>query len=297
MDIGKLALLCDIADTNNLTASGERMGYTQSGVSHAISKLESELGISILKRTKHGVEFTRDGEMLMPYIRLVVSHYDRVDEIVDSILGLKRGSICIGSYCSIASQWLPSIIREFQQSYPNITIRIREGGIQDIEKWLTEGSIDFGFLSWHKNQNYKFISLGRDPLYAVTPKDFLLPEEYQGTFPLSAFSDYPYIASEAGIDYDVSLAMEQSGISPMISLHCRDDHTIISMVADNLGISLLPGMFVEGYDNIKKYPVTPCAIRTLGIGILSEKVLSTSAKAFIKLSRKVIHDITSADCA
>lgn len=110
MDISKLALLCDIADTKNLTASAERMGYTQSGVSHAISKLETELGISMLKRTKRGVELTSDGEMLMPYIRLVISHYNRMDEIVDSILGLQRGSICIGTYCSVASQWLPPII-------------------------------------------------------------------------------------------------------------------------------------------------------------------------------------------
>lgn len=291
MDISKLALLCDIADTKNLTTSADRMGYTQSGVSHAISKLETELGVSVLKRTKRGVELTSDGQMLMPYIKLVVSHYNRLDEILDSILGLQRGSICIGTYCSIASQWLPTIIQKFQQLYPSITISIREGGMQDIEQWLTEGTIDFGFLSWRKNQNYKFIALARDPLYAITAKDFSLPEEYLDTFPLSAFSDYPFIASENGVDYDVSLAMEQAGVSPVISFHCRDDHTIVPMVANNLGISLLPGMFLEKQDNIRKIPVSPCTIRTLGIGILSEKNLSTSAKTFINLSRTVIKEL------
>lgn len=291
MDISKLALLCDIADTNNLTTSAERMGYTQSGVSHAISKLETEMDVTILKRTKRGVELTSDGKMLMPYIRLVVSHYNRMDEIVDSILGLQRGSICIGTYCSIASQWLPGVIQSFQQLYPNIAIRIREGGIQDIEQWLSEGSIDFGFLSWRKDQNYKFISLARDPLYAITAKDLPLPEEYQEDFPISAFADYPFIASESGVDYDVAVALEKSGIKPMISFSCRDDHTIIPMVENNLGISLMPGMFLEGHDkNIKKIPVSPCAIRTLGIGMLAEKTLSTSAKAFIKLSKKIITD-------
>lgn len=289
MDISKLALLCDIADTNNLTASAERMGYTQSGVSHAISKLETEMGVTILKRTKRGVELTSDGETLMPYIRLVVSHYNRMDEIVDSILGLQRGSICIGTYCSIASQWLPAVIQRFQELYPSIAIRIREGGIQDVEQWLAEGSIDFGFLSWHKHQNYKFISLARDPLYAITAKEFPLPDEYRKSFPVSAFADYPFIASESGVDYDVAVAMEQAGIKPMVSFSCRDDHTIIPMVENNLGISLMPGMFLEGHDsNIRKIPVSPCTIRTLGIGILAEKSLSTSAKAFIKLSKKII---------
>lgn len=294
MDINKLALLCDIADTNNLTLSAEHMGYTQSGVSHAISKLEAELGISILRRTKHGVELTTDGETLLPYIRLVVTHYNRVDEVVDSIRGLQRGSICIGTYCSIAAHWLPPIIQKFQQLYPSIAIRIREGGMSDVERWLYEGSIDFGFLSWKRNQNYKFISLARDPLYAIASRDFVIPEEYQETFPMSAFSEYPFIASEDGVDADVTAALEQAGVTPMTSFSCRDDHTIIPMVENNLGLSLIPGMFLAGHDqNIQKIPVSPCTIRTLGIGILAERSLSVSAKAFIKLSKKIISELVS----
>lgn len=291
MDINKLALLCDIADTNNLTTSAERMGYTQSGVSHAINKLESEMGVSILKRTKKGMELTTDGELLMPYIRMVVTHYKRMDEIVDSILGLQRGSICIGTYCSIASQWLPQIIQSFQHMYPNIAISIREGGMREVERWLCEGSIDFGFLSWHKDQNYKFISVARDPLYAVVSNNCPLPEEYQETFPMEAFADYPFIASESGVDTDVTAALQHSEVTPLTSFSCRDDHTIIPMVENNLGVSLLPGLFLEGVNaDIKKIPVSPCAIRTLGIGILSEKTLSTAAKAFIKLSKKIIKE-------
>lgn len=292
MDISKLALLCDIADTKNLTASADRMGYTQSGVSHAISKLEAELGVTIFRRTKRGVELTSDGQTLLPYIKLVVSHYNRMDEILDSILGLQRGSLCIGTYCSIASQWLPAIIQKFQQLYPSISIHIKEGGMQEIEQWLSEGRIDFGFLSWRKKQNYRFISLARDPLYAITAKNFSLPDAYQTTFPLSAFSYYPFIASESGVDYDVARAMEEADATPDVSFHCRDDHTIIPMVANNLGVSLLPAMFLKEYNNIRKIPVSPCTVRTLGIGFLSEQTLSTSAKAFIRLSRKMVKEMS-----
>lgn len=296
MDISKLALLCDVADTKNLTLSAERMGYTQSGVSHAISKLEAEMGIPIIKRTKHGVELTSEGTLLMPYIRLVVTHSQRLDDVIDSILGLQRGSICIGTYCSIASQWLPAIIQCYQQLYPNIAIRIREGGIRDVERWLYEGSIDFGFLSWKKNQNFKFLSLARDPLYAILPKDYPLPEDHQKQFPIQAFADYPFIASENGVDHDVNAALEQSKVIPMTSFTCHDDHTIIPMVEKGLGISLLPDMFLKGQDaNIWKLPVTPCSVRTLGIGILSEKTLSTCSKAFIKLSQKMIPELNSSE--
>lgn len=289
MDISKLELICDVAETGNLTLTAERMGYTQSGVSHAISKLETETGVSLIRRTKHGVELTPDGSLLMPYIQQVVNHYQRLDDVVDSILGLQRGSICIGTYCSIASHWLPEVIQKYQQLYPSISIRIREGGIQDIERWIYDGSIDFGFLSWKKNQNFNFITLARDSLYAVLPKDFPLPEAYQGEFPISGFTEYPFIASENGVDHDVNAALSQNHITPMISFVCHDDHTIIPMVEKGLGVSMLPGMFLENQESrVHIIPVNPCTVRTLGIGILSKKTLSTSSKAFIQLSQKII---------
>lgn len=293
MDISRLTLFSDIAETKNLTLSAERMGYTQSGVSHAISKLELEIGVSLLKRTNRGVELTKDGELLLPKIRSVVTNYKRLQEDIDSLQGLQRGAVCIGTYASIASQWLPAVIRNFQQLYPNITISIREGGIEDIENWMYEGSVDFGFLSWRKNQQFKFISLARDPLYAITSAEFQLPEKYGGVFPITEFADSPFIASEKGVDSDVAAALEASKTIPLISFHCRDDHTIISMVRKNLGISLLPGMFIEDHDKgIKKIPVSPCTVRTLGVGIISEKHLSASAQTFIKVAKKTISELT-----
>lgn len=292
MDISKLELLCDVAETGNLTLSAERMGYTQSGVSHAISKLETETGVSLIRRTKHGVELTPDGTLLMPYIQQVVTHYKRLDDVVDSILGLQRGSICIGTYCSIASQWLPEVIQRFQQLYPSIGIRIREGGIRDIERWIYDGSIDFGFLSWKKNQNFNFITLSRDSLYAVIPPDYNLPDSYEEEFPIAGFAEYPFIASESGVDHDVNDAFQQNHVTPMVSFVCHDDHTIIPMVEKGLGISLLPGMFLQGQaSRVQVIPLAPCTVRTLGIGILSKKTLSLSAKAFIQLSQKMIPDL------
>lgn len=76
MDISKLILICDIAKTNNLTLSAERMGYTQSGVSHSIKKIEDEMGITFFKRMKNGVQLTYEGRTLMPYISSIVKSYN-----------------------------------------------------------------------------------------------------------------------------------------------------------------------------------------------------------------------------
>lgn len=292
MDINKLQLFSDIAQTKNLSDSAQRMGYTQSGVSHAINKLEKEMGVSLLKRTNHGVSLTKDAEFLLPKVRAILGNYDKLMESIDSITGLKKGEVNIGTYSSIARQWLPSIIKKFQELYPNIKISIHEGGVETIETWIYDGVIDLGFLSWRKDQNFKFISLARDNLYAVTSADITLPKDYNKTFPFSAFLEYPFIASSSGIDSDVSTAFEVANIKPNIKFSCNDENTIISMVENNLGISLLPEMFLKGRDaNINIIPTSPCVVRTLGIGVMKQKNLSSSAAAFIQLAKKVVKEL------
>ena len=190
---------------------------------------------------------------------------------------------------SIARQWLPAIIKRFQELYPNIKLSLHEGGVKSIEKWLHDGIIDIGFLSWRKNQNFKFITLSRDNLYVITSKAMEMLPSYREVFPLKAFSEYPFIASKSGVDNDVSDAFETAGVKPDIRFSCNDEHTIISMVANNLGISLLPNMFLKGRENeINIIPVSPCAVRTLGIGVISEKNISVSAAAFIQTSKAVV---------
>lgn len=69
MDLARIRLFLDIVDSKNLSFTAQRFGYTQSGVSHSISKLENELGVTLFTRTKHGVELTSDAEFLVPYAR------------------------------------------------------------------------------------------------------------------------------------------------------------------------------------------------------------------------------------
>ena len=52
MDIKKFQLFADVAETRNFTKSGERMGYTQSGVSHILKSLENEMGFSLFVRNR-----------------------------------------------------------------------------------------------------------------------------------------------------------------------------------------------------------------------------------------------------
>ena len=76
MDIKKFRLFVDIAETKNFTRSGERMGYTQSGVSHILKSLETDMGFPLFIRNRQGVRLTQNAEVVLPLVRSLLSKYE-----------------------------------------------------------------------------------------------------------------------------------------------------------------------------------------------------------------------------
>ena len=129
--------------------------------------------------------------------------------------------------------------------------------------------------------------MAEDPLLAIMPKDSELPES--GAVNIEFFQDKPFIMTSMGTDYDVHKALTTSNVTPNAIFSSKDDHAIISMVSNSLGVSILPGLVVKGFeDMVSCYAINPYYSRTLGIALKSREALSPAAKKFIKLATTII---------
>jgi DNA-binding transcriptional LysR family regulator len=291
MDIRKLQLFVDVAETENFTKTGERMGYTQSGISHLLKSLEDELGFSLFIRSKQGVKLTNDAKRLLPSVRSLLAMTEHLQQDIDEINGLETGQLTIATFSSISIHWLPKIIHIFQQTYPGISIKLMEGGTDDIVSWIESDFADFGFLSFRQTRNLDWIPLYEDPLVAVVPVDYPVPED--NMFPIENFENQNFIISAMGTDYDIHHALDSSGITPSICFTSKDDHAIISMVANKLGISILPELILRNFDSqVATYPLKPFYARTLGVAMKSKDSLSPAAKKFLKVTMEMISELT-----
>jgi DNA-binding transcriptional LysR family regulator len=287
MDLKKYELLADVAETENFTLSGNKLGYTQSGVSHIIKSLENEMGFPLFVRTRRGVSLTDNGKKIVPLVRQLLSENSRLEQTISALNGLQTGSINIGTYSSISINWLPKIIYEFQNDFPYIDIHMKEGGIDEIESWIENSTVDFGFCSHRPSQKFDWIPLHDDPLMAILPKDFKAP--VNGTYAVSNFQDKPFIMSAFGIDYDIHLLLTKSGVKPYIRFSSTDDHAIISMVANHLGISILPNLIIQEWSSqVTTLPLEPYSFRSLGIGIKSLAHISPASKKFIEYTERIL---------
>lgn len=284
MDINKYRLFVDITETKNFTRSGERLGYSQSGVSHILRGLEKELGFPLFVRARHGVSLTNNAKLILPLVRNILYEYEKLEQTIHAIHGLEEGQLTIGTYSSISAHILPPILHGFKEEHPHIDIFLKEGGADDIMQWMDTNIVDIGFLSIPKTRSYHWIPLGKDPLMAVLPKDHPIPPK--GAFPIGDFEGKPFIISAVGTDYDIHHALESSSVTPDFKYSSTDDHAIISMVIHYLGISILPRLILTGFENrVAAYPLEPYFYRELGIGMRSYEDLSPVAKKFTDFAR------------
>ena len=157
-------------ETGSFSKAAEQINYTPSGVCQLVNAFEKELGFCLLVRDKRGVKLTSAGEKILPAVRDLMLQEERLGQLSAEINGLAIGSITIGAYSSIATHWLPAIIKGFQESYPQIEIHLMEGIRQEIEGWLSSKVIDLAFYSYEEPMNYDWIPLAEDPMIAVLPQ-------------------------------------------------------------------------------------------------------------------------------
>lgn len=246
MSISKYKALIKTVELSSLTKAAEYLGYTQSGISHMISSLESEYGFLLLVRNKSGVHLTSKGKEIYKYMIEIVNRQEKLKQTVSVINGLYSGVINIGTFSSVATHWLPTIISKFEELYPDIKIHIKDGIYDEIENWISIGKVDCGFITLPTQKNLKSFSLIKDRLLVVMPtKHHLCSLEY---FPIDALRKEPFIMPGEGSHYDIGRIFAKSG-QPKIRFSFRDDYSALAMVEKGFGITILPELTLR--DNVR----------------------------------------------
>ena len=280
MNIQKYMAFVKTVEYGSFTKAAEILHYSQSGISRMINDLEKEWKIVLLDRGKSGVKLTSDGMKLLPHAKNVCMEYEKLQMEIDELTGLQSGLIRIGTFSSVATHWLPNIIREFQRAYPNIEYELLLGDYTEIEDWISDGRVDCGFLRLPTRPELETIFLEQDRLLAVLPEQHSLV--HLEKFPVVALCDEPFMLLEKGAKTEVSEIFERCNLTPKVHFTTWDDYAIMSMVESGLGISILPELILKRvpYRIVAKELDVP-AYRKIGIALRSKKNASLAVNRFL----------------
>lgn len=280
MNIQKYAAFIKAVEYGSFTKAAESLSYSQSGISRMIRDLETEWNLTLLERDRSGIRLTSDGLRLLPYAQRLCQDFQRLQSQLDQLKGLETGLIRIGTISSVATYWLPYIIKAFQRDYPHIDYLLQLGDYDEIESWLQKGVVDCGFTKLPTNQALDTLPLEEDEFVAVLPCQH--PLAAAQTVSLAQLVTWPFLLLQKKNESDVTQLLQSQHVHADIHFTTWDDYAIMAMVENGLGVSILPRLILRRIPyRIALRRLDVPAYRQLGFAVRSKKTAPPVVKRFM----------------
>ncbi len=145
MRIEQLQAFLAVAETGNFGQAARRCRVTQSTVSRQIQSLEAQLGLPLFHRGAQA-KLTIAGECLLPRARKICQEWTTVAQELDDLLAGKQPELCIAAIHSTCAHFLPPVLQEFCQRFPQVQLRVTALGSDRALKVLRDGLVDVAIV-------------------------------------------------------------------------------------------------------------------------------------------------------
>jgi DNA-binding transcriptional LysR family regulator len=238
------------------------------------------LGAPLVVRSARGLQLSELGSRLLPHVQQALAAVDAMRDELGGFAGLSNGSLRISAVPSIAGTILPKLIREFNARYPGIEVSLFEGTDIEVAEWVRNRVAQVGFAALPiAGLNSKEIA--RDEWLAVVPA---ADAAGQDRITLKALARRRFILSGGGCEVHIARLFEEAGVEPVAHLSVKELTTIHAMVAEGLGVSILPELAVRKQSRgIRTLKLSPRRFRRIGLLQPNSASATPSVQAWLAL--------------
>lgn len=116
-----------VIDTGSFSAAADRLGQTPSGVSRTISRLESQLGMTLIKRTTRRLDLTEEGEWLLVRARKILSDLQDTEEQLAARQSQPSGLVRVNAATPVLDHLIAPLVADFMDAYPLVRLELVGG--------------------------------------------------------------------------------------------------------------------------------------------------------------------------
>jgi DNA-binding transcriptional LysR family regulator len=290
MELRQLAYFVAVVDETHFTRAAERLRIAQPAVSQQIRRLEAELGERLLDRDRRTVALTSAGEALLPYARAALAQAEHGREAVAALRGLVTGQLRVGLVMPLPDRRVVRAIGAFGRTYPGIELTLMEDETDALLDALAAGDVHTAFLGLGPGQDtptsLEAIVVAREPaVLAIHPRH---PLASRRSVPLSALRDEPVVTLTRASRLRAVLETQcrQAGFAPRIAAETSDLSVMVQLVAEGIGVALMPRSGLEDASDVVTIAVTDPTIDRRIMLAWRPGVVSPAARAFIALARE-----------
>lgn len=228
-----------------------------------------------------GVCLTSAGEQILPFLRKVLQDHQKLEGQICRMNGLETGVVRIGTFASVAINWLPNLFAALQRDYPGIEYEMLLGDYEEVEHWIDEGRVDCGFLRLPTLPKFDTILLKQDEYKVVLPSDHALAKKE--TVAAEDLNGLPFLLLEHG---GKNRGFRSAGAVPCAArypLYHMGGFSIMAMVEKGMGVSILPDMILRRIPyQIEIRSLQTPYYRPIGLAMKRMKALPPAVQKFIE---------------
>lgn len=297
-----------VAKELNFTKAAKKLFISQQSLSSHISKLEKDLGVELFDRTIP-LTLTDEGKSLMKNAtKMLDLKKQSIKELAD-IKDFKRGDLHIGVSHTRGRAFLPEILPDYNERFPNIALHLLEGNSKELEVALFNGEVDLivGMLPFNV-ENIETVPLCNEEVLVVVPDKVLIkyfPDNYdeikvrlEKGVDITLLRECPFLMVNPGniVRIIADEMFSEKKIKPNIILETESIETVLALSVKGMGITFYPKTLIKNKNLVfdkntlmdtNIYPMQYNKTHeTLAIGYKKNRYISQAAKEFIKLAKE-----------
>ena len=259
-----LNIVREVERLGTLTAAARGLHLTQSALSHAMRKLERELGAEIWRREGRRLRLTQAGQRLLAVANRVLPQLDSADAELRQHARGTRGSLRIGMECHPCYQWLLKVVARYMPQWPDVDVDVKQkfrfGGIRalldhEIDLVVTPDPETRSGLTFIPVFDYEQV-LVVARTHPLAGKPFVEPRQLAGEVLIT----YPVDTDRLDI---YNLFLTPAGVTPRAHTSLESTDLMLQMVAAGRGVAALPRWLVE--ENAAHVAVVPVRLGRKGV--------------------------------
>ncbi len=290
MELRQLRYFVAVAEELHFGRAAERVHVVQPALSQQIKKLERELGVVLLARTRRRVSMTEPGRAFLKEARRVLSHAAAAVEAARRAAAGETGRLRLGYVDWAIYLQLPETLRAYRERYPEVDLQIAEMGREAQQEAFSRGELDVGLFAYREGEgDFSYERVVSDPLMVVLPDTHRATN--QARVRLETLADDPWVLFPRAFGSRylevVVAACAAAGFEPRVAQEAGEMNALAALVGAGFGVTLLPS-------SVALRPMANTAVRPLA-GVAPElpqdvvwrtHELSPTAAAFVALVRE-----------
>jgi DNA-binding transcriptional LysR family regulator len=243
MELRRLKCFIAVAQCLHFGRAAQHVNIVQSAVSQQIKLLEEELGVKLLKRSRHRVELTEAGRVLLIEARHVVQHTEEAARRTRDAGAGKVGRLRLGFVDNALWAVLPPILRTFRDRYPKVDVSLQQLDRSQQLQAIESREVDVGVLpAPAPGPDFESELLVSAPLVLSLPSGHRLARRTR--VPIELLAGEPFVSFPTSMNTRLlemtTSACAAAGFLPTVAQEAQQLCTLLTLVSCGIGFTIVP---------------------------------------------------------